>query len=74
MTRYTVVMKKTYENGNSHIVEIIDDENRCFSRKNAKGRYYVFQKRIGKNYRTDSLIETYKFHKAIGYKVVGIER
>lgn len=67
-------MKKTYENGNSHVIEIIDDENRCFRRKNAKGRYYVFQKRIGKNYRTDSLIETYKFHKAMGYKVVEISR
>lgn len=71
--RYTVIMRLDYPNSNSHTVEIIDDENRCFSRKNAKGRYYVFQKRIGKNYRTDSLIETYKFHKAIGYKVVGIQ-
>ena len=71
--RYTVIMQLDYPNGNKHVVEIIDDENRQFSRSNAKGRYYVMQRRIGKNYRTDSLIDTYKFHKSLGYKVVGIE-
>lgn len=71
--RYTVVMRLDYPNGNNHVVEIIDDENRCFSRSNAKGRYYVMQRRIGKNYRSNSLISTYKQLKAIGYKVVGIQ-
>ena len=71
--RYTVVMRLDYPNGNNHVVEIIDDETRCFSRSNAKGRYYVMQRRIGKNYRSNSLISTYKQLKATGYKVVGIQ-
>ena len=65
-------MRLDYPNGNYHVIEIIDDENRCFSRSNAKGRYYVMQRRIGKNYRSNSLISTYKSLKADGYKVVEI--
>lgn len=72
MGRYTVIMQLDYPNGNKHVIEIIDDEKRCFSRSNARGRYYVHQKRIGKNYRTNSLLDTYKHLKWQGYKVVEI--